>query len=325
VAAIYENVRSAGKSSSHLRHLRSVLRNRLAVAFEEETIQANPVDRARLHKGKIDRLERTVLTDDELVRYLGWQHPQVHHRRAVLERQTMSVLARIFGGLRTGDLHALKWSGFDTTNDAFTNGKALRQKTKRPQTIEVPEMLRPILRDWWERQGKPASGLVFPCLRGKRAGEGTKIGVSHADALRRDLARAFGIEVLNTTSGKWEVARDMSDRERELLEETEFTRPVDFHSWRRAFVQALADMGMSAQQAQKLAGHADLSAHERYLRNSTKTLTIPEAALPRLGVSWQPSTIQSEPVSQPGSFSARHARFEPATFGSGGQRSIQLS
>jgi hypothetical protein len=60
------------------------------------------------------------------------------------------------------------------------------------------------------------------------------------------------------------------------------TRTVDFHSWRRKFVQALADMGMNAQQAQKLAGHADLSAHERYLRSSARTLEIPDEALPDL-------------------------------------------
>jgi hypothetical protein len=68
---------------------------------------------------------------------------------------------------------------------------------------------------------------------------------------------------------------------------------VDFHFWRRRFVQALADAGMSAQQAQKLAGHADLSAHERYLRTTSKTLVIPEAALPQLGVSLPAATFQS--------------------------------
>ena len=37
---------------------------------------------------------------------------------------------------------------------------------------------------------------------------------------------------------------------------------------------------MNARQAQALAGHADLAAHERYLRNTTKVLEIPAAALP---------------------------------------------
>ena len=78
-----------------------------------------------------------------------------------------------------------------------------------------------------------------------------------------------------------------SPRWKELFEETAETRPVDFHSWRRRFVQALADMGMNAQQAQKLAGHADLSAHERYLRTTSKTLVIPAAALPAFKVTSQ--------------------------------------
>lgn len=71
-------------------------------------------------------------------------------------------------------------------------------------------------------------------------------------------------------------------RERELLDETEWTRPVDFHSWRRAFNQALADAGVNAQQAQALAGHSLMAAHERYLRNSEKVREVPEAALPKL-------------------------------------------
>jgi hypothetical protein len=69
-----------------------------------------------------------------------------------------------------------------------------------------------------------------------------------------------------------------------LFSETEFTLPVDFHSWRRAFNQALADAGVNAQQAKGLAGHSSMAAHERYLRNSQKTLTVPVAALPRLTI-----------------------------------------
>jgi integrase len=283
IAGVYDTVRAAGRSQSSLRHVRAILRSRFEVAMSCG-LASNPLDRVRVPKVKIDRRERAVLTDDELVRYLGWQHPQEHHRLAVLERQTMSALARMFGGLRTGDLHSMTWEHFDAKDSGFTWGMALRRKTARPQRIEVPAMLRPILVDWWQRQGKPTRGLLFPALRGKRAGEGTKTGVSHAEGLRRDLARCFGVEAFDRKTAKWERVKDrkLTNRERELLEETEFTRPVEFHSWRRRFVQALADMGMSAQQAQKLAGHADLSAHERYLRTTSKTLVIPVGALPAI-------------------------------------------
>jgi hypothetical protein len=77
--------------------------------------------------------------------------------------------------------------------------------------------------------------------------------------------------------------RPLTPRERILLEETDFTRPVDFHSWRRAFNQALADAGVNAQTAKALAGHASMQAHEKYLQNSQKTRTIPIEALPKIG------------------------------------------
>jgi hypothetical protein len=46
------------------------------------------------------------------------------------------------------------------------------------------------------------------------------------------------------------------------------TKPVDFHSWRRGYVQGLATADVNAQQAAALAGNADLGAHTRYLANT---------------------------------------------------------
>lgn len=110
---------------------------------------------------------------------------------------------------------------------------------------------------------------------------------------RRDLARAFGIEVpewvevMRKNKRKdrrliWKVARPMTQRERMLLEETEAGLPTDFHPWRRAYSQALADANVNAQQAKALAGHATEAAHSRYLLNSEKMRAIPAAALPKL-------------------------------------------
>ncbi len=278
IRGIYDNAKAKGKSRSH-EHLRSILRSRFSVALMEEIIESSPVDKAELPKVEVDDRERAVLSDDELAIYLSWQHPVEYHRLAVLERQTMSVLARVFGGLRTGDLHAMQWSHFDVPD--FTMGTALRSKTRKKQRLEVPEPLRPALKAWWFETGKPLSGPVFPLIRGKRAGE-QKPKVSHAAGLRRDLRRAFGLEEWNPRTNQFEPTpgRIMTPRERELLEETDLTLPVDFHSWRRAFIQALSDIGVTAQQAQKLAGHADLAAHGRYLRTSRDVLVIPPAAIP---------------------------------------------
>jgi hypothetical protein len=44
---------------------------------------------------------------------------------------------------------------------------------------------------------------------------------------------------LPDTKADWKQVRPLTPRKRELFEETEFTRPVDFHSWRRAYSPAL--------------------------------------------------------------------------------------
>jgi integrase len=218
----------------------------------------------------------------------------------------MACVARMFGGLRTGDLHALDWSTLDTAEGAFTWGWAPRKKTKMPQRLEIPAMLRPILRDWWERStskafpnGRPTAGPVFPSRRGERAGE-AKLKVSHARAFRRDLRRAFGIDEPETrrimrkgkdgkpgrpdTKTSWKQARSLTPRERERFVGTAYGLPVDFHSWRRAYSQALADADVNVQQATALAGHASLGAHQRYLANASKVARLPERALPRIEV-----------------------------------------
>jgi len=96
VAGIYEHARVNGKSLSHLRHLRAIMRSRFEVALAEDIIQQSPMARVRIPKAKIDRRERAVLSDTELFIYLSWTHPLEHRRFAVIERQAMSALARMF-------------------------------------------------------------------------------------------------------------------------------------------------------------------------------------------------------------------------------------
>ena len=90
--------------------------------------------------------------------------------------------------------------------------------------------------------------------------------------------------------------REFTSRERELFEETEFTKPVDFHSWRRAYNQALAEAGVNAQQAQALAGHASLEAHARYLANTSTAREIPINALPNLSIDFAQIPRADSPI-----------------------------
>ncbi|HEY3236489.1 MAG TPA: site-specific integrase, partial [Polyangiaceae bacterium] len=306
VRTVLDAVRDLGKSRQTLIHVKNDISVVLGELWRAEVLPENICERVQVPEAlptavEQSKKERAVLTDDELVQYLAWEHPDERYRMATLERQTMACISRMFGGLRTSDLHAIRWDGFDLDQGGFSWGYAPRRKGHRlskggkPQKLWVPEMLRPILRDWWERHGKPSQGLVFPKRRGKDAGHAARDKVTHARAFRRDLRRAFGIHQPELDDSKrangrklnltvWKPVRELTARERVLFEETEYSRPVDFHSWRRAFNQALADAGVNLQQAQALAGHSSLAAHERYLRNSEKERAIPTAALPQMGI-----------------------------------------
>src|SRR5690606_266108 len=189
---------------------------------------------------------------------------------------------------------------------SFARGWAPRTKEGVPQRLVVPEELRPLLRWYWARRDKPREGLIFPALRAATPATVTRTDVTtsqrrlgqagesprqanHAKALRRDLQRAFGIEVYETEPDtgrmRWRVARPMTERERALFVEGQFTQPVDFHSWRRAYCQALeeaapdkATLGLRA----KLADHDDTATHELYLRRFVKGLEAPAGAMPQL-------------------------------------------
>jgi integrase len=316
IRGILDEARDAGHARQYLTHIKYDCSSVLAELWRSEepvgldadgkpvALLENVCARVRVPEASPEatqrsKKERAVLTDQELVMYLAWQHPQPRFRGAVLERQTMACVSRMFGGLRTSDLHAVTWDAFETIAGAFTWGLAPRKKGSRlahggkPQPLVVPEPLRPILRDWWERQGRPTAGFVFPKRRGDDAvvGKGRK-KMSHAKAMRRDLQRALGLEVFRQAGvdrkgnpvGDWERGREPTPRELVLFTDTEWTRCIDFHSWRRSYNQALADAGVNAQQAKALAGHSSMAAHERYLRNTQKARTIPVEALPDLGI-----------------------------------------
>jgi len=292
---ILQELAAAGFSKQQCLHVRNDVSSVLGELWRADMLTENITKKVRVPKNaKVDNRERGVLTDEELVRYLGWEHPIESKRQPVRERQTMACVSRMFGGLRTGDILALRWEAFDTAEGAFTRGWAPRKKTARPQPLELPEVLRPVIRDWWERHGRPQSGLIFPVRVGNRAGEGRKTA-SFAAALRRDLRRAFGVDeprmlpvVRKFPNGKqrqdtritWQAdARPMTARERELFAESAYTRPLDFHSFRRQFKQSLADAGIDIQTSMALSGATDPSAHRRYLANTTKARHLPEATL----------------------------------------------
>ena len=295
VRDILNTLAGSGASRQSCVHLRNDISAVLGELWRFDILTENVCKKVKIPKNaKVDKRERAVIPDHKLAVYLAWEHPVEKRRASVLERQVMACIVRMFGGLRWGDIRALRWEAFETAHGRFDQGWAPREKTASPQKLVVPEMLRPILRDWWERAGRPTEGLMFPARRGPRAGEKRKAG-SIAKALRRDLARAWGIEVLEAVDSvrkngrpdvryRWVKRREPDAEELPLLAATEFTLPVDFHSGRRAYKQALADAGVELITAMALSGANDVKSHQRYLPNTAKAREIPAAALPNLSI-----------------------------------------
>lgn len=239
---------------------------------------------------------RAVASDEVLLAYLSWEHPVPRHRAAVRMRQAMSAVARCIGGQRTNDLHVATWQDNllipDRGEPDFAEVWVPRTKGQAPQLLETPEGVRPMLLLWWEWSGKPRTGPVFPLLRGENAGGAREVQDSHAEALRKDLKRALGIERWDAEVGKgqrgpqgrWVPGRPATAKEKALFEEGKYTLPVDFHSWRRAWSQALKKAGANVQTSAALTGHAsDLRAHGRYLANPTEAQQVPAGVTPNIG------------------------------------------
>ena len=173
-------------------------------------------------------------------------------------------------------MHANRWQHFQIGDGAFLTGWNPRQKTGKPESLVVPAPFRPVLRAYWIQQGKPMVGPLFPLLRGERTGEEREQG-SHAAAFRIELQRAFGIFVwaeLPRKAGKpgrgtprlgWVRAREMTERERELFVEGDFTLPVDFDSARRGFAIGMEDAGATVAEGAAAAG-ATVGSHTLYRR-----------------------------------------------------------
>lgn len=226
----------------------------------------------------------------------------------IRELQAMLVAARAIGGQRTSDLHAWRWEDIDL--DQWDHCVVRRPKTgdDNVSTVnginDILHHLQPghrsHLKRWWEHEGRPTSGFVFPARAGKRAGE-QKLRCSYAAELREGLRRAFGIvqskEVEKVTVRKngrplrvrnvvWEQVREMTERERMLLEPTKSTLPTDFHSMRHSYCSGIAAAGTNLQTQMNLAGHRQASTAMRYTQLSQANLKpvidgIPDCPLAR--------------------------------------------
>jgi integrase len=282
IRSILDAVAAKGLSRTTVGHIRALLHRLFKPAWVDRLIAENPVARVDVPTMKELRKARCILTDEEVGRYI--ESPKARD----IEVKLMGVVARIEGGMRTSDLHRWDWSMLDRVH--FAQCTILRSKTGDTQEIELAPVVGAALKLKWEHMGRPEAGPVFPARRGARAGQQKAMrGNSYAKRLRRDLLRAGVIRHVCTRAANAEpLKRDEKccpayDRD-PLFAETATTLPVDFHSFRRAFASAMADAGVNAQHAKKLAHHSDDKVHQRYVMNTAAMRRIPEAVVPKISL-----------------------------------------
>ncbi len=288
VRSVVDGARAAGKKRGTIVHIRATLRRILEQARIEQLIVENPVGLAPMPKIREVKRRRAILTDAEILKFIDC--PDI-----ALELRLLALAARVEGGMRTRDLTAWAWEMID--QKLFASCIVPRTKTEEPQRLEIPEILQVPLRAWWVAAGEPCKGPIFPVTKGKRKGEARKArGVSFAARLRRELL-VVGID------------------RHELHHETAWSRPADFHSFRRAFKTRLAETGISTEHAMHISGSSDPRTHARYVMATEAMQKIPAAALPRRAPTF--ATTSATKGAESSVLSERDTRFELATLSLG--------
>jgi integrase len=267
VTALLEYVAGLGRSSTTLSHMRGDLIFVFGRLIKEETegLTRNPArgELVDTPPGVDDERPRTILRDEEFVALVDapTTPPQL---------RLMAIASRAVGGMRTSDLRAWQWSHLDTpaaggtwgwadvprpkTNRKPTGGAARRgATTHRLERLELPATVALELETWWKASGCPVDGPVFRMPPARK---------SYAADLRAALLAA-GVD------------------RHELHHDTERTRRVDFHSFRRAWATAIGAAGLNAQTAMLVTGHKQMSTHMRYQR--PEAMAVPASAIPTWG------------------------------------------
>jgi len=241
---------------------------------------------------------RQVPSDAELLRFR-------EKRGFETQLDIACLLCRDMAGHRTSDLLEARW-------EHVTDWETGRMKVRRPKTdtegklvttrrvksyemVEhgVPPSAWIHFKAWWQKQGSPKSGPVFPVERTTKGGtvtrkdgstyqrKATKVGAAKArngTSFTKALRRAFwGAGIVRPLPG-WDPANP-DKRYCAFQTDTDESRALDFHSLRRAFVTALKGAGVPTADVLALAGHTQLATSSRY--DTARLVQAPDAALPR--------------------------------------------
>lgn len=290
------------KGAGTVLKMRSDLSQILAQLQREGAIVVNFAKSIAVHKdARVDNRERVGLTDEQILLFQK-------KRGFNTQLDMMCLFSRQVGGHRTSDEHAGVWEDVDQV--AFSWMKVRRPKTdgekganarvgsrrtrayeKVTHDIEEP-FIRDAIRAYWVAQGCPAKGPIFPLLRdavaapmklkdgrviqrkGGKAGERRGKGTSHAKALRRAV---WECGIYDPMPGFDPAQPDKALCR--LQTDTDETRCLDFQSFRRALVTALADAKVSEADQLAITGHTQVTTQQRHYMGKRR-VKVPRAALP---------------------------------------------
>jgi site-specific recombinase XerD len=302
VVSVLEQVRDKGHAAETIRHIRNAMSHIFKRLVKDKVRKDNPCppveDLPEALPETIDERPKAVLSDEEIFTYLSYTDPREGERYvgSVRERQLMTLLARCVGGMRTGELHGLTWARASADDLAFDSLEVIRYKTRKKaakagskavarQLYAIGDTVIPFFLRFWYLRTKGLLGhapdpdsVLFPVRKknGRLDGKGGRLDnvgekreeTSWAKALRRDIKRAYGIEVLveHKPGGKrkrgqqewiWKVVKPESEwprRLQELLSGTQDRRPLWFHNARNA-------AAIMAERHERLTAAARFTAH----------------------------------------------------------------
>lgn len=280
-------------------HLRVDISRILTALVREGSLDTNVAKDVELpDEVEVDDRPRIVLTDEEITEFRI-------HRGFERELDMMALFAVDLGGHRTSDLHAADYADFNLKKGTCTvrrpktdreGSRKGRRKGRRRATrgtlrqeITIPEQVLGPFLAWRAKAGDPVSGPVFPIRRGANLGaRKTGKGISYAKALRDALWEA---RIYRPLPGFETAKGDARKKFCALQTDTDESRAVDFHSFRRKFVTALANSGLNLQTSMALAGHSDPATHARYIQEGA--LTVPQKPIDPAPVAQQLGSIEA--------------------------------
>lgn len=300
VAAVLDGMMEDGLLGGAILKMRSDISRVLAPLARRGAVSINVAKGVELHEDvEDDCRERLSLSDEETIRFR-------RHRGFHRELDMMCLHARDLAAHRTSDLHAEDWTHWDledfatcrvrrpkTDDEPDARGRTRRGRRKSErggrrrqsrsyQWVEhtVSPLVAKYTRLWWQAQGCPRSGPVFPVRKGPRAGERKGKGTSYCQAYR-DAVWEAGIH--RPLPG---FERAVGEQARRALDayqtDTDTTRALDFHGIRAAAITALCEAGVSDLLLGPTVGHTQPKTSAGYVRRIV--VGMPEAALPGGGI-----------------------------------------